>query len=172
MLIGCHSAATPLWYLFLQVEVLSPPTYQLPYSRQSAASSPLRDFELSDYSFYDMGHDYIPCRTPSLLDSRCASRIGSLSIMSENNYSAITPEVSRKLSLSVKTEPKFPKDFGFVSSTNKKEMPKPPRRRGKEAAHGPGHGSRPASRLTNNSSQEETPVNSPIFRPKECDHYS
>jgi len=145
-------------------------TYQRPFSRLSAASSPLRDFELSDYSVYDMNHDYIPCRTPSLLDSRCASRIGSLSIMSENNYSAITPEVSRKLSLSVKTEPKFPKDFGFVSSNIKKElMPKPPRRRGKDASNVPGYSSsRPASHLSNNSSREETPVNSPIFRPKEC----
>jgi hypothetical protein len=92
----------------------------------------------------------------------------STSLISENNYSAITPEVSRKLSLSVRTEPKFPKDFGFVSSSNNKKeaMPKPPRRRSKEVGGGY---SRPVSRLSNNNSNlDETPVNSPIFRPKEC----
>jgi hypothetical protein len=120
------------------------------------------DLDFSDYSLYDNSMDFGIRRSISRMDSN--------SLISENNYSAITPEVSRKLSLSVRTEPKFPKDFGFVSSSNnnkKDVMPKPPRRRSKEV--GGGGYSRPVSRLSNNnSSLDETPVNSPIFRPKEC----
>jgi len=159
---------TPLVPLITSRGVTTP-TFQRPFSRQSTAS-PLRDLDLSDYSVYEMSRDFISRRTPSLLDSRSVSRMGSSSIISENNYSAITPEVSRKLSLSMRTEPKFPKDFGFVSSNNhkKEQMPKPPRRRSKEVSSSAGYSSsRPVSRLSNNSSREETPVNSPLFKPKE-----
>ena len=137
------------------------PYQQRPYSRQSTCS-PLRDLDFSDYSLYDPGLEFGGAR-------RSMSRMGSTSLISESNYSAITPEVSRKLSLSVRTEPKFPKDFGFVSSNKKDVMPKPPRRRSKDVVGGY---SRPTSRMSNNnnnnSSRDETPVNSPVFRPKEC----
>jgi hypothetical protein len=143
--------------------ITHPLAYQRPFSRQSTTpGSPLMDLDFSDYSLYDNSMDFGIRRSISRMDSN--------SLISENNYSAITPEVSRKLSLSVRTEPKFPKDFGFVSSSNnnkKDVMPKPPRRRSKEV--GGGGYSRPVSRLSNNnSSLDETPVNSPIFRPKEC----
>ena len=93
------------------------------------------------------------------------SHMGSTSLISESNYSAITPEVSRKLSLSNRLEPKFShNNFGFVSS--KKDsggggmMPKPPRRtRSKDVPSTRATGlSRPTSRLSS-SSRETTPVN-------------
>ena len=91
-----------------------------------------------DYSDFQMCRDYISssfCNSHNDL-----SRTESTGFMSENNYSAITPEVSRKLNMSVIPQPKNSNDFGFVSSKSKKEsVPKPPRRtRSKD-------GSRPGS---------------------------
>ena len=121
--------------------------------------SKISDYD-SDYSQFEMSRDYV--RSPILYTESNLARIGSTSIISESNYSAITPDVSRKLSLSHKIEPKFSKDFGFVSS-KKESIPKPPRRtRSKDVSSRPGsrisNSSRPCSR-TSNPSRETTPVN-------------
>jgi len=113
----------------------------------------------SDYGAYQMSRDFV--RTPSIIDERALSRIGSTSLISENDYSAFTPVAVRKMSVSsVSTPlatPKLTRDFGFVSS-KKESMPKPPRRRSKE----PGFDSRPQSRQIKSSSRETTPVNNPL----------
>ena len=121
--------------------------------------SKISDYD-SDYSQFEMSRDYV--RSPILYTESNLARIGSTSIISESNYSAITPDVSRKLSLSHKIEPKFSKDFGFVSS-KKESIPKPPRRtRSKDVSSRPGsrisNSSRPCSR-NSNPSRETTPVN-------------
>ena len=113
------------------------------------------NLDYDDYSDFQMCRDY-PYNELSRNDS-----IGGF--MSESNYSAITPEVSRKLNLKF-PEPK--KDFGFITSpavSQKKEpVPKPPRRnRSQEGA------SRSSSRMSNMSrpgsrmseSRESTPTN-------------
>ena len=116
----------------------------------------------SDYGAYQISRDFI--RTPSLLDERSFSRLGSNSFFDENDYSAFTPDLrqQRKMSFSSSVcstplqTPKLNRDFGFVSS-KKDVMPKPPRRRSKD----PGNGSRPVSRQHRSSSRETTPVNNP-----------
>ena len=115
----------------------------------------------SDYGAYQISRDFI--RTPSVLDERALSRIGSTSYFDDNDYSAFTPDLSvhRKMSFSSSVcstplqTPKLNRDFGFVS--NKKDlMPKPPRRRSKDAS------SRPVSRQDRSSSRESTPTNIPV----------
>jgi len=113
----------------------------------------------SDYGAYQMSRDFV--RTPSIIDERALSRLGSTSVISENDYSAFTPVATRKMSVSsISTPlatPKLNRDFGFVSS-RKESVPKPPRRRSKD----PGYDSRPHSRQINSSSRETTPVNNPL----------
>ena len=114
----------------------------------------------SDYGAYQISRDFI--RTPSVLDERSFSRLGSNSFFDENDYSAFTPDLrqQRKMSFSSSVcstplqTPKLNRDFGFVSS-KKDVMPKPPRRRSKDP------GSRPVSRQQRSSSRETTPVNNP-----------
>jgi len=135
----------------------SPHRFEDQYNKRHSS-----DMYDSDYgAVYQMSRDFV--RTPSILDDRALSRIGSTSLVSENNYSAFTPEVTRKMSVSSVstplTTPKLNRDFGFVSS-KKENMPKPPRRRSKD--HKDGFGSRPQSRQINSSSRETTPVNNPL----------
>ena len=110
----------------------------------------------SDYGAYQVGR--------SAVEERLLSRMGSTSYISENDYSAFTPVIDRKMSLSSVCStplqtPKLNRDFGFVSS--KKEMvPKPPRRRSKD----PNGWSRPGSRQHHSSSRESTPVNTPAAK--------
>ena len=113
--------------------------YSNPVQRRNSylerSDSRLSDFD-SDYPPFEMSREY--ARTPLLFSDSNLSRMGSTSLISESNYSAITPEVSRKLCLSAQTEPKFSKDFGFVSS-KKESVPKPPRRtRSKDVPSRPG----------------------------------
>ena len=122
----------------------------------------------SDYGAYPTHRDFMG--TPSFVDERNLSRMGSTSYFDENDYSAFTPDLrtQRKMSFSSVSSvcntplltPKVNRDFGFVSS--KKEPAKPPRRRSKEPQSS---GSRPVSRQLHSSSRESTPVNNPVKSP-------
>ena len=133
--------------------------YENNYHRSRHSSDYMDD---SDYGAYPVNRDLL--RTPSILDERALSRMGSTSFFDENDYSAFTPDLRthRKMSFSSSVcstplqTPKLNRDFGFVSS-KKDAKPKPPRR-SKEV-------SRPVSRQNQSSSRESTPVNNPVKSP-------
>eukprot|EP00092_Neocalanus_flemingeri_P014251 GFUD01015371.1.p1 GENE.GFUD01015371.1~~GFUD01015371.1.p1 ORF type:complete len:1944 (+),score=429.50 GFUD01015371.1:197-5833(+) len=137
----------------------SPSTHRFEDQYNKRHSSDI--YDSADYGVYQMSRDFV--RTPSIIDERALSRIGSTSLVSESNYSAFTPIVERKMSVSsISTPlatPKLNRDFGFVSS-KKDNMPKPPRRRSKDTRDG--FDSRPQSRQIKSSSRETTPVNNPL----------
>ena len=78
----------------------------------------------SDYGAYPTHRDFMG--TPSFVDERNLSRMGSTSYFDDNDYSAFTPDLrtQRKMSFSSVSSvcntplltPKVNKDFGFVSS--------------------------------------------------------
>ena len=121
----------------------------------------------SDYGAYPLNRDFV--RTPSVMDERALSSLGSTSYFDDNDYSAFTPDLHnhRKMSFSSSVcstplqTPKLNRDFGFVSSKKQDPMPKPPRRRSKD----PNNPSRPVSRQHHSTSRETTPVNNPVKSP-------
>ena len=137
------------------------------YNRSHHSSEYMDD---SDYGAYPTHRDFLT--TPSIMDERNLSRMGSTSYFDENDYSAFTPDLrtQRKMSFSSVSSvcntplltPKVNRDFGFLSS--KKEPAKPPRRLSKEP---PSSGSRPVSRPHHSAStsRESTPVNNPVTSP-------
>ena len=136
----------------------TPQATKLELSRQASfASQPSGSYSQRRYSSDSPEPDDPRWRSEV---ERALSQIRTTSLDTED-YSAITPLVTRKQSVSSVhstplLQPKLSKDFGFVSSNKKEPMPKPPRRnRSKDLMQSVGPGSAP-------SSKDTTPINSPV----------